>query len=70
MKKLTLYIPLLLTMLAVTACNHDDPQSFSEFSRNVFGNSANSEPVSVKPGENFIFTRRDKLETYSDLLGN
>ncbi len=65
-------------VVLVSACSSSDDDDdngdsvtfpiFSEFTRNVFATSANSEPVSVTEGVDFSFSESDVSDDFSDLI--
>lgn len=64
------------SIVLISACGSDDDddngqaqvQNFSDFTRDVFNQSANSEPKEVELGVTFKITDSDNNEDFSDLI--
>jgi len=62
------------SIVLISACGSDDDngqaqvQNFSDFTRSVFNQSANSEPKEVELGVTFKITDSDNNEDFSDLI--
>lgn len=69
-------IILCCSVILVSACGSDsndsnetvDTPSFTEFTRDIFQNSANAEPKKVELGVTFKITEGDSNTDFSDLL--